>query len=246
MSSVKIQRILQSAQQAKYPQNLTEMYQLLEQVTSDVFDIYPHIACRTGCNTCCRGHSMPVVTTSEWTLVYNHILRFWTPHQQEQLVGYVLELHQNYGDLLWQVHEHLQNNDQTVEHVKVISDTLMKLEDTHCPLLVNDRCSVYASRPGKCRAHGAFLFIMDQYTQMHACQAEIDKMEKHLTMQGSRRIVMPIWNDFELRIAKDFNAPDYQATILAIWVYAHIKDGQLVQEINLKPDFESFRPSNNQ
>lgn len=244
-NQIKASRILKSSQLVALTQNLSDLYTLIGQLNNDVLDLYPHIACRTGCNTCCKGTSMPAVSPSEWKEVYSFILKMWSPEQKSDMIATVLDMYHSYTEIIWAIHDNLQQN-PSQEKLQKLIQILPKLSDTTCPLLVDEKCSVYASRPAKCRAHGSFLFIFDNYTQLHACQDEVDKMETYLREAGSRKIIMPIWNQFEEKVVTKFNEPGAVSTILLLWLYAHIKEHKFVSKVNLKPDFEHLRNFNEQ
>jgi len=59
--------------------------------------------------------------------------------------------------------------------------------------------------------------------------------------QGSRSIVMPIWNDFETKIMADFNPDNAVQTVLPIWIVTHVKDNQFIETPNLSPDFSRWQ-----
>lgn len=236
----KIDRIIQSKHLLEACQNLGDVYTLIDQLSNDVLDLYPHIACRTQCNTCCKGTSMPVVSPAEWGVLHDYLLRYWSERQRAALMERVQVLFQNHHAALWAVHDTIQQK-ADMHKVERFAQILPQLADTQCPFLVDEICSAYMGRPAKCRAHGSFLFVFEEYVQLHACQSEVDKMEAFMQKQGSRKVVMPIWNHFEEKIIKDLNAPGATSTILAIWVWSHHENGKLSEILNLSPDFERVR-----
>lgn len=236
----KVLRIQQARVMVEMAQSLDDVYTQLNQLSSDVLDLYPQIACRTQCNTCCKGPSMPTVTPSEWERVHDYLLRYYSEDQRQALIARVRQMYNPHKDIYWAVHDTIQQPADLAK-VEAFGRLLPQLNDTQCPMIVDDKCSVYMSRPAKCRAHGAFLHVFGPHVQFHACADEVDKMEQRLKMQGSRDVVMPIWNHFEEQIYQRFNAPDATATVLVIWVLTHVRDGKLVEEVCLLPDFEAFR-----
>jgi len=140
----------------------------------------------------------------------------------------------------WQVHDTIQQVPD-LEKLEQFKRVLPQLKATQCPLLVDEKCSVYMSRPAKCRAHGAFLFQLQDHVQLHACSAEVDKMEAYLEQQGSRKVTIPFWNPFEDKIVNSYNPPGAVSTILPIWLVTHIEDGKLIEDAQLLPDFDAFR-----
>ncbi len=236
----KINRVQQSSLLLQTTSTLDDVYTLLNQLSSDVLDMYPHIACRTQCNRCCKGTSMPTASPAEWEMVHDYLTRFYSPEDQAQLIERVRAYYNPNRDAYWQVHDTIQQAPD-LQKLEQFKKVLPRLEATQCPFLVEEKCSVYMSRPAKCRAHGAFLFQLQDHVQLHACAEEVDKMEAYLEQQGSRKVTIPFWNPFEEKIINSYNPPGAVSTILPIWLVTHIQDGQLAPEANLLPDFEAFR-----
>lgn len=236
----KINRVQQAKLLLRTTESLDDVYALLNQLSSDVLDLYPHIACRTQCNTCCKGNSMPTVSPTEWEKVHDYLWRFYTEEQRLALVERTRTMYNPHKELFWAVHDTIQRPPD-LDKVEEFGRILPQLMDTQCPMLVDEKCSVYMSRPAKCRAHGAFLFVLGPHVQLHACESEVDKMEDYLARQGSRSVVMPVWNDFESKIVQEYNTPEAVSTVLTLWLLTHIHEGQLQEDVNLNPDFEAFR-----
>lgn len=236
----KINRVLQSEFLLNNASSLDDVYTLLNQLSSDVLDMYPHIACRTQCNNCCKGTSMPAASPAEWEQVHDYLLRFYTPEQQKALIERIRTDYNPNREIYWQVHDTIQQ-EPDLQKLEQFKRVLPRLEATQCPFLVEEKCSVYMSRPAKCRAHGAFLFQLQDHIQLHACESEVDKMEAYLEQQGSRKVTIPFWNPFESKIINAYNPLGAVSTILPIWLVTHIKDGKLIESSNLLPDFDSFR-----
>jgi Fe-S-cluster containining protein len=236
----KINRVQQAKHLVRATQSLDEVYVLLNQLSSDVLDMYPHIACRSMCNTCCKGNSMPTVSAAEWERVHQYLLQYYTAAQRTALIARTREMYNPRKALYWAVHDTIQQ-DPTPEKLAAFAEILPQLMETQCPMLVDEKCSVYLSRPAKCRAHGTFLFVLPPHVQFHACESEIEKMETFLQEQGSRQVVMPVWNDFEIKINSDFNPPEAISTILPIWLLTHTQQGELRPDTVLTPNFEHFR-----
>lgn len=236
----KMNRVEQAKLLLGTTQSLDDIYVLLNQLSSDVLDLYPHIACRTQCNSCCKGTSMPTITPAEWEKVHDYLCRFYTEQQRRDLIERLRRMYNPHRQLYWAVHDTIQMP-ADMSKLRAFAEILPQLSETQCPMLVDEKCSVYMSRPAKCRAHGGFLYVFGEHIQLHACESEVQKMELKLKEQGSRQVLMPIWNDFEERIAFQHNAPDAVSTILPIWLVSHIHQGELIEEPILKPDFEAFR-----
>jgi Fe-S-cluster containining protein len=219
-------------------QDLDTLYEAIGFGSDLVFGLYPHIDCHTGCNRCCRNNSLPIVSPLEWQRVYEGVA-LMPESAKAELVERTLDWHRRLGASLWQLHDHLQTP-TSMDKIEAITQVLETFQDCACPFLANGRCSNYDHRPAKCRAHGAFLMRFEQEVQMHTCAEEVDKMEAYLAKQGSRRVAMPFWNPAEDRL-NQLNGPGVTSTVLPLWLLAHIDDGRLAAEVNLKPDWADVR-----
>lgn len=236
----KIFRVRMAKQLLETTHSLDDVYTLLNQLSSDVLDLYPHIACRSQCNTCCKGTSMPTVSPAEWEMVHDYLLRFYTPEQRQALIERTRQVYNPHKEAFWSLHDTIRQP-SGMHKLEAFARLLMTLENTQCPMLVDEKCSVYMSRPARCRAHGAFLFVLEEHTQIHACQSEVEKMDDYLAKQGSRNVTMPVWNPFESKIMDAYNQPGAVQTLLPIWLLCHVEQGELIEQTQLKPDFEAYR-----
>lgn len=220
--------------------NLDEVYALLNQLSSDVFDLYPHIACRTQCSTCCKGYSMPAVTALEWEQVFLYLHSEYSEEDRQKMLQRARDMYNPRKDKYWAVHDVIQQP-HNQEQLQRFAEVLPQLHDTQCVFLVDESCSVYSNRPAKCRAHGAFLHVLGQEVLLHACESEVEKMDAHLADLGSRKVLMPVWNDFDIKLRTEINPPEAPSTILMLWLVTHLQEGRLIESVNLNPDFEAFR-----
>ncbi len=221
-------------------ENLQDMYQLLNEVSADVFALYPHISCVTGCNTCCKGTSMPTVSAAEWVQLHQHLMTLYTAEQRTALIERMCALYNPHKAVYWRLHDTLQTP-PTPEQLAELKVLLPRLSQNQCPFLVDESCSVYENRPAKCRAHGAFLIQLGEHVQLKSCDSEVEKMEAYLVQQGSRNVTLPLWNSAEIKIKEAYNAPGTLSTVLPIWLVTHLHEGKLLAEANPTPDFEAFR-----
>jgi len=233
-----IQLVQESPALVEQVNTLLELYYLLDQLNTAVRFLYPHNQCNTGCTTCCEGTSVPVVYSLEWGFIYNFI-KSLDDDIQKEIVTRTKDFHSLYKHILWQIHDNISGIPNKEKLYKFL-DILPQLEQTVCPFLVLGKCGIYPVRPAKCRAHGCFLFQFEETIQLHACPAELERLEAYLQRQGSRKVLMPIWNFFEKKLV-DLHTEDLVATIIPIWLYAHLDGDKLTDTIIKKPDFDKLR-----
>jgi hypothetical protein len=77
-------------------------------------------------------------------------------------------------------------------------------------------------------------------TQFQTCLPEIVKLEEVLEKQGSRKVLMPVWNDYEKQIQDLTKGDEIIFSVLPVWIYSHMESGKFIPAVNLKPDFEKI------
>jgi Fe-S-cluster containining protein len=108
-----------------------------------------------------------------------------------------LKLFASYGRELKKVHFALSGGNDDISKLNELYETLPKFKGKSCLFLINGSCSIYDVRPGKCRSQGYSLVQIGNNVQIQSCVPEISKFEKIFEKQGSRKVLMPLWNDYE-------------------------------------------------
>lgn len=218
---------------------LSDLYRVIHQLQEAVLDRYPHISCRTGCDTCCRAPSLPVVSSLEWAHLHPALLT-WPSDGRKQLAAesraYVL----THAETLWALHAAIQEPG-TLDKAKRLAELLPSLNHRACPFLTEGRCRIYPDRPLRCRAHGAFLVQIDRHVQVSACESEMHKMEAFLIRQGSRDVAMPVLNPYEAKLSELQN-DQAVATVIPLWLWAHLDGDDIAPAPLWAPDFGLLRP----
>jgi len=90
------------------------------------------LACQAGCTHCCH---LPVVTDAMTVLAIAEKIRTWPKAERKKLMDRLREREQKRGSM---------------------SETARRLHRAPCPMLVDNKCSVYEERPLICRAFNSF------------------------------------------------------------------------------------------
>ena len=203
-----------------------DLYWVLEQVTQATLDAHPDFLCRVGCVYCCYGDSIPIVTSAEWRLLYQHLVDLpdgirrlivrqvkeqWAPHLVALLPGKA-----GYQDERGEMHI----------LPKAVAETI------HCPLLAYNKCSVYLTRPFACRTYGHFTRQYPQSSSYFMCGHASEHIERTFPEDAA----LPVINGFEAKLAELEGSPPVLA-MLPLWVAAHIEGMDFSQVCNLQPDF---------
>lgn len=200
---------------------LSDLFRVVDQLQEAVLNQYPHISCRTGCHSCCQAPSLPVVSSLEWAHLYPALLAL--PQAERQRIqritrDYVL----THKDALIALQATIQEPG-SLDKAKRLAELLPGLGGRDCPFLEAGRCRIYAVRPLRCRAHGAFLVQFEQHVQFSACESEMHKMEDFLTRQGSRSVAMPTLNAYEAKLGQLHPEPGI-LTVIPLWLWIHLAD----------------------
>jgi Fe-S-cluster containining protein len=231
----KLALIQNSPEEINKARSLPEVYELIDRLNDSVKTVYSHIHCKNRCFLCCQHSNIPTATSLEWELAYRFILDS-TPEYQLELIDVTQKIFASHGPELKKVHFALNSNDDQFKLDELYA-ALPAFKGTSCVFLREGSCSIYEARPGKCRTQGFSLMKFGASTQFQTCLPEIVKLNQLLEKQGSRKVLMPIWNDYERKIQELDPAEEVIFSILPVWVYTHIKDNRFIPAVNLKPDF---------
>lgn len=108
------------------------------------------VDCRDGCSLCCRSFRVDVFA-HEVFLIARHIRDHFTAEET--------------SNLLHRLAEHLSK-------VSSLTPFEHATRNVECPLLRDDRCSVYSARPHSCRRHHSKDFAACQFTFDHPADLE--------------------------------------------------------------------------
>ena len=97
--------------------------------------------------------------------------------------------------------ERYLNEPITQAEAQSLSDALQKgLKGFWCPFLEEGLCTVYKSRPARCRAYGSFLAMVQSVPLPMTCTMELERMEKSFVHYGHRELTRPLWKPYEQAI----------------------------------------------
>ncbi|MBC7542041.1 MAG: YkgJ family cysteine cluster protein [Candidatus Sericytochromatia bacterium] len=205
-----------------------DLYWLLGQVTRTVSESLPEFLCGKGCSGCCRGDSLPIVSALEWQTLYEHLLQL-TPTTQAQIIAETLA---QYGAFL---HMLLPGrlgymDGETFRIVPKAAEATV-----HCPLLVDNACSIYAGRPLTCRTFGHFVRLEAGEYDTFMC----DMAKVHVASVFPTGTTLPVANPYEQHVQQLAGRADTRA-MLPLWIMAHTAGNAFQPHINLDPDFDAL------
>lgn len=217
-------------------QSLAEIYDLIDKMNESVKLFYHHIGCKDRCFLCCQNSNIPTATALEWSYLYQFIYNS-DEEFKTNLIETVNQLFSTHGTYLKRIHFALNSADDDFK-LKELYDTLPRFKGKSCVFLKQGSCSVYSNRPGKCRTQGYSLMQFGNNVQFQTCVPEAIKMEELLAKQGSRKVLMPLWNDYEKRIQDLDISENLVFSVLPVWVFSHISENKFLEQANLNPNFE--------
>lgn len=217
--------------------SVREVYALIDKTNDVLKTFYTGIGCKDNCFLCCQHTNIPSVTQLEWELTFEQ-LKSMSEKDQAKIISKNKKLFSSYGTELKKIHNIL-NSDGNPTKLKELAETLPKFQGTSCIFLDKGSCSIYDSRPSKCRTQGSSIVKYDNTVQFQSCLPEVLKMEEVFKKQGHRKSLMHYSNNYEDKI-KDFHPENkILVSIFPVWILSHTADNTFVSEVNLKPDFDS-------
>lgn len=147
------------------------LWQQADQAQADAQARYPGMACRNGCNDCCKHHGSPITYASEWAQIQS-----W------------LEAHPQILSRIEQRFHAVKQMLQTRLHQPEVPSLFEALFEIPCPCIeVSDqgeRCGIYPVRPLTCRSFGNTLIQAAPTSQdeIYTCTPEKERWEKDLPM----------------------------------------------------------------
>lgn len=174
--------------------SLDALYAFADEQAGYVHQVYPTWPCAKGCDllggaNCCHTSLFPVSST-EWGRVKEHILAL--PHErQEDIKAAARGQHKRFG---------MKRYDSFAEFFKQHGK-----KTAPCPLLENNLCSVYESRPTTCRSFGYW----QDAESIKACAAV------GAYVRTNRIKKMPHWAVLAQRMVKTLKGP---VKPLAAWI----------------------------
>lgn len=237
----KAELIKNSSVEISKTENLIELYHLIDSINEGVNIFYPHTGCKDECFLCCQHSNIPTATSLEWEYVYKYILNT-TERFKQNIIDKTLKLFSSHGSDLKRIHFALNSNDDQFK-LNELYETLPKFKGKSCVFLKKGSCSIYESRPGKCRTQGFSLMSFGNNVQFQTCLPEIIKLEELLKKQGNRKVLMPVWNDYEKQIQNLAGNENIVFSVLPVWVYSHIRNEKFIEVVHTSPDFEDILES---
>jgi Fe-S-cluster containining protein len=198
-----------------------DLYTLIDAVVADIQVAMPPFACRAGCNACC--YTPPMVTSLEWQALYRYLLTLPLQVQLQVIAA---------ADALRPMADHLRDKRRTIMQAGAVSSTPIQ-----CPMLVAGQCSVYKARPLICRGHGFFVSTMGGTAKFFGSALAM----AHIQATMPQDLVLPRFDPYADRVGA-LHAGKGTQGYLPEWLWAHVRDGRLIPEANLQPDFDSLPP----
>lgn len=168
-----------------------DLYHLLDYLCFAVDSAYPEIPCSKGCSHCCNNQLFRV-TEAEW-----HVVRRGLAKMTEETRGAVFA---SVNALYGSQREVLEQMAAQWSRGELLPAGLANQVASHCPLLVEGRCSVYGDRPGICRGYGYFSATVQGTSSLLICKQFGPGWIQHLEASGVDQLPMPNWNPVQRKL----------------------------------------------
>jgi hypothetical protein len=224
----RLSHLLSTVDNVGMTQDRRDLYWVMAQVVQVTQAVHPDFLCRSGCNHCCHGDNVVMVSAIEWQLLYPHLCGL--PEAIRHTI--VRDTQETWGPIL---HMLLPGKAgyQDGGKVRLVPKEMQAV--IHCPLLVYGKCSAYASRPFQCRSFGNFAVIDEKAAAvLYMCTMAKD----HIDETFPQDTALPILNPYHRQlVALEGANPVY--ALLPLWIAAHIDGTDLRPDCDLQPDFEA-------
>lgn len=165
--------------------NLTELYEVIQEINNQIYIIYPSIECRTGCSRCCKFSGSPEIYKAEWEKLKEHIEKNFSEKQMKRVKRKFMESIRIFKDELE------NDNDNDLEEISNIEMFFM----SECPFLYKNMCSVYEARPLICRIFGLSMVEnagkTNVYRAVLACLEEKNRWTEEYKDTPDKQILLP-------------------------------------------------------
>lgn len=189
-----------------------DLFRLIDDLSQAVVQTYPQSQCFDGCGRCCHYPTAFFdLFPEEWALVHEHIEREWTPERKRAMVE---RFWADHGPRMWTVRLF-----EWFQRVNVPIFPTRKALPLACPLLENNRCSVWEARPLPCRTYGQFTAKVSPWSQPHvyACAEQGAALEAALQEEGLQ-VMLP---DVAPVMIKQLAFVSGRKRVMASWIARH-------------------------
>jgi len=217
--------------QANCVEDILDMMEFLQ---DEVQSFYPDIPIKPGCCLGCTGQDLVVVSAAEWSLIL-YFIRELPQIVQGEIVRRAYAWMKEYRDIFLLLQQELKSQARLPPAQRYQVPPVQALKEFSCPFQVGELCGIYPVRPARSRAYGTSLIKIGDVVRFLTTAPEMRRWEAYFkTKKGDREVTMPLWNVFTDNIHK-LNSPQQTPTILPIWLYTHVENGKLVEDVNDQP-----------
>jgi Fe-S-cluster containining protein len=205
-----------------------DLYWVVDKALIAVQANHPQFMCKAGCAGCCYGDNIPLVTATEWRLLYQQL--YGLPEGIRRMI--VKQTKETWGPVLHMLLPGKAGFRDEAGLLRVLPKATSGT--THCPLLVFGNCSVYLTRPLNCRTFGYFAVDRGPDSRPYMCKAAVDHMDETFP----KEVALPLLDPYRDKMRELEGQPPVVA-MLPLWVAAHIEVNDFSQVCDLAPDWET-------
>lgn len=192
-----------------------DLYVVVDEMLAFLQGSLPDFACKQGCNHCC--HLSPAVSSVEWAAILAHVQTLPAAVRRRIVAN---------ADLLrgmaW-VFDTARRQASHPTGAPPIS------ADAECPFLVDERCSIYAVRPLKCRGYGYSMVRSDAGQKFFGSFVALLWIREHFHTQiDPRDVILPLYDEYQAILDRLNAAAGGDEAFLAQWVWANVEAGDFV------------------
>ena len=216
-----------------------DIYYLIDYLVYSVTQTYPQIPCKPQCSECCTVSGLPQVTALEWIIIHKYIVSELDLIKHTEIIMQNQYLHKERLPILIQQQKQLQQIYKQQRNQYTKNTKLNGFKNCTCPFLIDDLCVIYPVRPAICRAYGYFTVRKEEESTIFSCYSGAEQVITFLKEQGIEQLALPVWNKFLDKIY-ELNEPYKTVATLPLWILSHIKNKEIIDKVNINPDFVRF------
>jgi Fe-S-cluster containining protein len=201
-----------------------DLYVVFDDLIDTIKRTMPPFACQDGCHYCCR--MTPLVSGLEWRPILAFVQKM-----DPALRRHILRQAESQRPLTWLFNEaRRQVLDPTAENAMGA--------ESWCPFLVDGSCSIHAVRPLKCRGYGHSMIKQGGKMRFYGTLKALLHIRESFPAQiDTAEVILPAFDPYQTAL-DDLNAKaGADSAFLIQWLWAHLRDGELIDEAHLRlPD----------
>ena len=187
----------------------TDLYHVIDQLSSGVVAAHPSSLCYSGCGRCCHYPTAFFdIFPQEWALIKEHIEAEWEP---ERRARWLERFQHEHGPYLYRI--------RFLEWIMGFTTAILPTHQAlplPCPFMESDRCAIYPVRPLACRTFGHFAAKTTPWSAPHpyACYDQSVELRDSMAKEPLQ-VMLP---DVSTVMLRQYAFVSGKKRVMATWI----------------------------